>query len=300
MKKFNLNTKSWIIVVVLMLLSAASIRTNGSPAIYVGLIVAYVGILLIGTFSNKYVGILGGALTIALGILARKILPVVSTLKGEKLEAFLVKETAYNNFISKYLILLILAGALVGFIGGLIGEILAKDKSEKFTPNKLTYMAVLVALGVIINTLRVGGISFGGFPIILSGYLLGPVSGFIVGAVTDLAAFIVRPSAFGFNPIFTITSALTGLLPVLVTSILGETYPKFTFIKVLIGVFVGQILTSVILVPIFSTLLYGQASFLVLAGKALAKQAFSIPLYAFLAVTLIDRMAKVIKFDRIV
>lgn len=300
MKRFNLNTKSWVIVIALMLLSAVAIRSNGSPTIFVGLMVAYVGILLIGTFSNKYVGSIIGALTIGLGFLARNLYPVVSKLKGEKLEAFLVKELAYKEFISKYFILLIITGALVGFIGGLIGEVLSKDKSEKFTPNKLTYMAVLVALGVIINTLRVGGISFGGFTIILSGYLLGPVSGFIVGAVTDIAAFIVRPSVFGFNPIFTMTSALTGLLPVMVTSLLGETYPKFTFLKVLIGIFVGQILTSVILVPIFSTLLYGQASFFVLAGQALAKQAFSIPIYAFLAVTLIDRMAKVIKFDRIV
>ena len=159
-------------------------------------------------------------------------------------------------------------------------------------------MAIFVALGVIINTARIGFVSFGGFPIILSGYLLGPISGFIVGGVTDVVAFIVRPSSFGFNILFTLTSALTGIIPIVVTRLLGEKYPNYTFIKVLIGVLLGQIITSVVLVPIFTAFLYKKV-FIVEAGKALLKQAISIPIYAFLTTSLTDRIGKVIKFDEI-
>lgn len=281
-----------------MIFGILAIRFNGKPSIHVGVYFAYLAIILIGLYSNKHLGTVLGAFTIGLGFLIRKIYPVISSLSGEKLDAFLLEEQAYNDFISKYIVLLILFGALVGLLSGSIGELIREDTSDKFSANRITHMAILVALGVIINTVRVGSVSFGGFPIILSGYLFGPVTGFIVGGVTDVVAFIVRPSSYGFNPIFTLTSALTGAIPVIVTNLLGEKYPKYSFVKVLIGIFIGQILTSVLMVPFFSQVLYKRV-FLVDATKALIKQLISIPIYTFLAVSLNDRLSKVIRFDKI-
>lgn len=294
MKKNN-----WIIVAIFSILAMIAIRSNGSPHIYLGLIFAYIAIFLAATFIEEKQAFLMGNLTIALGLILRKVYPVKSKLTGEKLENFLIKEAAYNEFLWKYFLLLIIGGGLVALLASKIASNIRSRKYEGISVNRLTYMAVFVAIGVIINSLRVGEVSFGGFPIILSGYLMGPLAGFIVGGVTDVVAFIVRPSAFGFNPIFTLTSALTGLLPILVTSILGESYPKFSFVKVLIGILVGQFLTSILIVPVFSTLLYGQASFLVLALKALIKQAISVPIYAFLVTSLNDRFSKVINFKKI-
>lgn len=294
----KISLRNWVICLVIAIFAIFAIRFNGKPTIYVGLVFAYLAIFLIGLFSNPIIGLISGPIVVGVGFLLRKYFPVISKLKGDKLQAFLAEEAAYANFYNKYMILLLLFGLLLGVLGGAIGKILQEDKVEKFTPNRITYMAVFVALGVIINTVRIGSVSFGGFPIILSGYLLGPIAGFIVGGVTDVVAFIVRPSSFGFNILFTLTSALTGIIPILVTKLLGEKYPKYTFIKVLIGVLIGQVLTSVVLVPIFSTILFKKV-FLVEVTKAFTKQVISIPIYSFLIISLNDRIGKVIKFDKI-
>lgn len=173
------------------------------------------------------------------------------------------------------------------------------EKKSKFSVKQLTYMSVIIAIAVAINTLRVGLVSFGGFPIILGGYLLGPIPGFIIGGLSDLIGFYVRPSGYDFNILFTLTSALTGLLPVFVSKILGDRYPKYSLIKIFIGILFGQVLTSVILVPLFSTILYGDSTFYILAIKALIKQAISIPIYSILIFTLINRLTKVIDFRKV-
>lgn len=296
--KIKLSMKNWLICLIIGILAILAIRLDGKPTIYIGLVFAYLAVLLIGLFSNPVVGAISGPVVIGLGFLFRNLYPAATKVTGEKLDAFLLEKSAYTEFYTKYIALLLLFAFLLGLLGGAIGKMLQEDKVEKFSPNRITYMAIFVALGVIINTVRIGSISFGGFPIILSGYLLGPISGFIVGGVTDVVAFIVRPSPFGFNILFTLTSALTGLIPIVVTKLLGEKYPNYSFIKVLIGIIVGQLLTSIILVPIFSTMLFKKV-FIVEAGKALVKQALTVPVYAFLITSLINRIGKVVKFDSI-
>lgn len=295
-KKISL--RNWAICLVLGLFGILAIRFDGKPTVYIGLVFAYLAIFLIGLFSKPLVGMAFGPSVIGLGFIVRNFFPTSTKLTGKKLEAFLLEKSAYADFYSKYMILLVLLGLLIGLLGGAIGKILQEEKVEKFTPNKITYMAVFVALGVIINTVRIGSISFGGFPIILSGYLLGPIAGFIVGGVADVVSFIVRPSSNAFNILFVMTSAFTGFIPVVVTKLLGEKYPKYTFVKVLIGVLVGQLITSVLLVPIFSSILFKKV-FIVEALKALTKQAVSIPIYSFLIISLNDRISKVMKFDKI-
>ena len=194
---------------------------------------------------------------------------------------------------------MILAGVIVGFLGGGIGKIFDEERSGKFSTHRITYIAIFVAMSVAINTARVGSISFGGFPIILSGYFLGPINGFIVGALADVVGFLIRPSsAGGFNIAFVLTSALTGFIPVLVTRLLGEKYPNYSFIKVLIGVFVGQIITSVLMSPFFMVMFYGKNTFIYYAGKAFFKQIISIPIYAFLINTVSDSIGKTVDFAK--
>lgn len=147
-------------------------------------------------------------------------------------------------------------------------------------------IALFIAIGVVINSLRVNGISFGGLPIIFSGFMLGPVSGFIVGALTDVVAFIVRPSATGgFNPIFMLTSALTGFIPVFVAKLLNRNKDNYKLWQIFIGVLVGQMFTSVLLVPYFIHILYHK-NYFVTVSKAFAKQLFSIPIYSIIIIEL--------------
>lgn len=292
--KNKISLRNVVFILFIFIASVIAIRLNAKPNIYLGIIFALVGVLFMGFFSNQLVGAGLGMATVGLGVFIRERFPDIVKLKGDKLAAFLLEKEGYEILLYDYFIILLLLAASIGFLGGRVGKIIAEDRGPSFTVNKLSYMAMFVAIGVIINAARVGNISFGGFPIILSGYILGPIPGFIVGAVTDLAAFIVRPSVNAFNPLYTLTSALTGLLPVLISGIFGERYPKYSFIKVLIGIMVGQLLTTVILAPIFTTILYGKYSFWYLALNALIKQAVSVPLYAFLSISVIDRISKVV------
>lgn len=294
----NISLKAWITVIFLAIISILTFRVNGASMIYTGMLLALLGIFLIGLVSNRYVSLVMGGLIMGVGIVVRKHFPIATKLVGQELNDFMLRFNSYRDFLDKYLILIILFGILFGLLSGRIGEIVKRDKSNKFTTVKISYMSIFIALSVMINSLRIGSISFGGFPIILSGYLLGPIPGFIVGGVSDLLGFIIRPSAFAFNPLFTLTSALTGAIPVVVTNLLGERYPNYSLVKILIGVFVGQILTSVIMVPIFSSILYGRATVWVLAGDAFIKQALSIPVYALLIKILNDRLKRVINFEK--
>lgn len=301
MKNYDFKPRDILIVLILSVIGILSIRYNAVPKIYYGYLFSLFIIFLVGTYTNKWIGGVSGLIIVSLGLYSRVLFPVMEKLKGKKLESFMVNFKEYEYFISKYFVLMILLGVFLGIVGGTVGNIFRKDRfvGKIFTVKGITYMSIMIAIGVMINSLRIGELSFGGFPIILSGYLFGPISGFVVGAITDVVAFMVRPSAFSFNILFVLTSGLTGLIPVLITSILGDKYPKYSFIKILIGIFIGQMLTSVIMVPIFQTIFYGKVSFYVYASRAFLKQIVSIPVYAFLVTSLSDRFSKVIKFDQI-
>ena len=169
-------------------------------------------------------------------------------------------------------------------------------KESRFTTKKIAYGAIFVALSVAINTMRIGSISFGGFPIIFSGYALGPLMGFIAGGLAVVACFLISLSSTGsFNPLFTLTSALTGAIPILITRLLGDKYPDYKLWKIFIGIFVGQTITSVIMVPIFTSLLFGRNTIWFYMWKAGIKQALSIPVYAILLKAINDIIIK--QFD---
>lgn len=167
-------------------------------------------------------------------------------------------------------------------------------KQRKFNIMTITYASFFIGLSVVINTLRIGNVSFAGFPIIFSGYVLGPIMGFVVGVLADVLAFIVRPSGFPFNPIFTFTSGLTGMIPVLFTGILGDEYPDYRLWKILCGVFIGQVITSVFMTPYFMSIIFGRYTFWYLMVQGAIKQAVSIPVYAILIKIVWDRMKYIV------
>lgn len=220
-------------------------------------------------------------------------------LKAEHFKQIL--ETLDNNKI-----LFFVGAVILGFVGRYLFMKIktSTDKNENteksfFSAKTLSYLAMFIALSVVLNTLRIGSISFGGFPIIYGGMALGPVLGFIIGLVSDLLGFLVRPSSNGFNLAFTLTSALTGAIPILVIRMLGaEKEGKNNFIKVLIAILIGQTITSVLLVPYFMKLFYG-FNFIERVLRALSKQIWSIPLYAFVFVATWKVISKQVDFDKI-
>lgn len=290
MNNLKLSLKQKLFAGILTVLSAISIWLSARPNVYIGYIVALVLIFISGMISDQKRGLISGLIGISAGLTLRHFFP------QEVSEKFLEAYNQYQSFINTFFWLMILGSILIGFLGGSIALILNQDKNKPLTTPRLTLMAFFIALSVVINTVRVGSVSFGGFPIIFAGYILGPISGFIVGAVADIVAFIVRPSSFGFNPLFTLTSALTGLIPVIVTKLLGEERPHFTYFKVLVGIFVGQLITSVILAPLFQMILFQRGFWVIVTGAAI-KQAISIPLYAFLFISINDITSKIFRLE---
>ncbi|MGL5440553.1 MAG: folate family ECF transporter S component [Filifactoraceae bacterium] len=97
--------------------------------------------------------------------------------------------------------------------------------------------ALLVAISVVlarfVGFMLPGGairISFTNVPIILGGMFLGPIGGFIVGAVSDIIGAILFPQGT-FFPGFVLSSGLVGLIPGLIM----KSEKDFTITRVVIA-----------------------------------------------------------------
>lgn len=270
--------------------------TLGSPKVYLGIIAALILVLFAARLSEEKWAGFYASLSIAIGIILQITHPIFGKMKAEKLEKLKPLVENYHNFLIKYGALIVIG---IGIIAYFISKIkIEKKESTKFRSTRtITYMSVFIALSVVINTMRFGSISFGGFPIIYSGLVLGPVNGFIVGGVSDVLAFIVRPSSGGYNILFTLTSALTGFIPAIITGLFKDKYPNYRFFSVLIGVFIGQMITSVIMAPFFQSILFGKNTFYYYAIKAFIKQIVSIPIYSGLFISLNESLKKNIDFN---
>lgn len=74
--------------------------------------------------------------------------------------------------------------------------------------------------------LRIG---FGGLPIMISGMLFGPLVGGTVGVVADLIGFLLNPMGGTYFPGFTISAALTGVIPGLIYKWIPKTKKSLNF-----------------------------------------------------------------------
>ena len=111
--------------------------------------------------------------------------------------------------------------------------------------------------------------------------MLGPKSGFWVGAISDVLGFLILPHSSIFFPGFTLTQGLTGAIPAL---IVGRSTPKFW--RYLWAIAVGQSLTKFIMVPLFLLIVVPiqpiWTAYKVLLSQALITQIIHIPLYSWI------------------
>lgn len=128
----------------------------------------------------------------------------------------------------------------------------------------MVYMAFLIALSIVLTRLfslriPIGGIEgirigLGALPMIFAGIAFGPVYGGIVGAVSDLIGFFINPLG-GYVPHFTLTAFLTGFIPGAVIHFMVKSTNKYW--PILGAIIIGEVSTSVILVPFFLQRLFG-------------------------------------------
>ncbi len=160
------------------------------------------------------------------------------------------------------------------------------------------YLGLLVGLSVVLT--RIGSIriaiagvegvriGFGGLPIILAGVMFGPTAGALVGAVGDVVGYFVNPLG-AYMPHFTLTSALTGAIPAWVLMLLGK--EPITKLKLAVSIAIGQLITSVVMVPWFLNMLFG-VPFQAIMVPRIIGQIIDIPIYVFVIYVLLQRTAK--------
>ncbi|MFW5979924.1 MAG: folate family ECF transporter S component [Bacillota bacterium] len=161
--------------------------------------------------------------------------------------------------------------------------------NSKFHTQKVVYLGFLIALAIILTRvlslrIAIGGVEgirlgFGALPIIFAGIAFGPMAGGIVGALSDVLGFFISPMG-AYMPHFTLTSFLTGFIPGLLVFYVFKENRKFTILMLAIGV--GQLISSVILVPVFLQMLFGVPFEAVIIPR-IVSQAIHIPVYAYLS-----------------
>ncbi len=168
----------------------------------------------------------------------------------------------------------------------------------RLTTRGMVYLAFLIALGVVLTrfasiriaVMGVEGIrvGFGGFPIIFAGLLFGPAAGGMVGALTDIIGYISNPLGGPYMPHFTLTAALTGILPALIVRI-ARRPEKPGFLLLMLAILGGQVITSLLLVPYFLHTIFGLPYRVILVPRFFTV-AIEVPLYAGIAHGLFRRL----------
>ena len=157
---------------------------------------------------------------------------------------------------------------------------------KTFTKTQRTvYLGLFIAITIILAryfNFQIKVITFHGFPIILSGIIFGPVSGAIVGGLSDILGYFLNSFGKPYHPGFTLTSALTGFIPALFLLPFNKDMKMPSFWYLTVAIFTGQFITKIILMPYFYSQLGGHNFFIVKALEGSISQLIHVPLYAFL------------------
>jgi riboflavin transporter len=162
------------------------------------------------------------------------------------------------------------------------------------TTRKLVYMSFLISLSIVLTrilSLRIPifgvegiRIGFGGLPIIFASVIFGPMTGGIVGAVSDLIGYFINPIG-AYMPHFTLTAFLTGFVPgFFIFYVFRE---KRNYITLLVSIAIGQTISSIILVPYFIHILFGAPLKAILVPRLIGEP-INIVIYAYLVKILLN------------
>lgn len=168
---------------------------------------------------------------------------------------------------------------------------------------KMAYTGLFIAISVILTRFFAGNInilgipalrlSFGEVPIMLSGILLGPVYGAACGALSDIIGYSINPVGGPYFPGFTLTAALTGLIPGLMAKYYRNNW-NWTSVMIIVTV------TTLIAVPLntlWLSLLHGKAYLALLLSRIIGKTPL-IPAHVIILKLVINHSKQVFYFTR--
>lgn len=170
---------------------------------------------------------------------------------------------------------------------------------KNFNLRTWVMLALLAALGSVFSAFLSVELTFTGvktvevsltpLPVMLAGILFGPLAGAMVGFVADTAGFFMGVQAGAYNPVFSLTMALFGVIA-------GLYYlksQKNTIWKVTLAAATAQLTCSVVLNTLFVWLMYGVPLIALLPTRLLAA-AIELPLYAWLLMALVEALRPVV------
>ncbi|WP_434579242.1 folate family ECF transporter S component [Thermoanaerobacterium thermosaccharolyticum] len=168
--------------------------------------------------------------------------------------------------------------------------------NEKIHTRELVFLASLISLNIVlsriasikiaigsIESIRIG---FGALPVILSGIMFGPIAGGIVGSIGDIVGYYINPLG-PYMPHFTLTAALTGIIPPLILKPIKAPIPSLWQLLIAIGV--GQFISSVILVSYFLQILFKIPIVTTLPSKVIG-EVINVPIYALFTQMLLKKI----------
>jgi riboflavin transporter len=124
---------------------------------------------------------------------------------------------------------------------------------------------VLTRLGAIMLFSGSVRLSFGNIPLILSGMMLGPTVGAMTGVVSDLLGFLINSHGSAFHPGFTLSAALTGFVPGMVTMLSFKN--KYSLFNVILSNLLIYFIISAGLNTYWLTHLIGQGFFILFPAR---------------------------------
>jgi len=166
----------------------------------------------------------------------------------------------------------------------------------KISSHKITNMGFLIALSIILTRIAsvriaIGGvegirIGLGKFPVVLGGILFGPLAGGLIGGFSDLLGYIINPIG-AYMPHFTLTSALIGIIPVVVLRLFKRT-EEIKTIELGFSIALGHIITSLIMIPYFLHTIFGIPWVVLMPARIIAAP-FNILIYTYIIKILLKR-----------
>ena len=170
---------------------------------------------------------------------------------------------------------------------------------KNFNVRTMIIMALLAALGAVFSAFLSVELNFTGvktvevsltpLPIMLAGIFFGPLAGGIVGFVADTAGFFMGVQMGVYNPAFSITMALFGVI----AGLFYLRSKKNSIWKATGAALAAQIVCSVILNTVLVWAFYA-VPLAVLIPPRLIGAAVELPLYAWLLMVLIDSLMPVV------
>lgn len=163
----------------------------------------------------------------------------------------------------------------------------------------LVIMALLAALGAVFSAFLSVELNFTGvktveisltpLPVMLAGIFFGPLAGGIVGFVSDTAGFFMGVQSGAYNPVFSLTMALFGVI----AGLFYLRNKENTIWKATGTAFAAQLVCSVALNTLILWSFYG-VPLAALIPPRLIGAAVELPIYAWLLMVLVESLRPVL------